>query len=103
MMNNCYILVHLERLKICIDNDVSHGFLPKQARFTCLNRLPDYLKKVTFSNCCLPWKDLSELGRLPNLEILKILRGSFQGPRWDPNDGEYKKLKGLKIQSPELA
>ncbi|KAM0059362.1 putative virus X resistance protein-like, coiled-coil [Helianthus debilis subsp. tardiflorus] len=93
-------LVHLERLKIYIDNVLS---LPEQARFTCLNRLPDNLKKVTFSNCCLPWKDLSELGRLPNLEILKILRGSFQGPRWDPNDGEFKKLKVLKIQSPELA
>ncbi|MFS8030643.1 putative virus X resistance protein-like, coiled-coil [Helianthus anomalus] len=93
-------LVHLERLKIYIDNVLS---LPEQARFPCLNQLPHTLKKVTFSNCYLPWKDLSELGRLPNLEILKILRGSFQGPRWDPNDGEFKKLKVLKIQSPELA
>ncbi|KAF5754050.1 putative virus X resistance protein-like, coiled-coil [Helianthus annuus] len=96
-------LVHLEKLKIHIDNDLSLGFFPEQARFTCLNRLPHTLKKVTFSNCYLPWKDLSEFGRLPNLEILKLLRGSFQGPRWDPNDGEFKKLKVLKIQSPELA
>ncbi|KAJ0824911.1 putative virus X resistance protein-like, coiled-coil [Helianthus annuus] len=97
------ILVHLEKLKIHIHNDLRLGFFPEQARFTCLNRLPHTLKKVTFSNCYLPWKDLSEFGRLPNLEILKILRGSFQGPRWDPNDGEFKKLKVLKIQSPELA
>ncbi|KAF5754040.1 hypothetical protein HanRHA438_Chr17g0797431 [Helianthus annuus] len=96
-------LVHLEKLKINIEVDYSHRFLPKQARFTCLNRLPHTLKKVTFSNCYLPWKDLSELGRLPNLEILKLLRGHCQGPRWDPNDGEFKKLKFLKIQSPELA
>ncbi|KAL9994310.1 putative virus X resistance protein-like, coiled-coil [Helianthus debilis subsp. tardiflorus] len=96
-------LVHLEKLKINIEVDYSHRFFPKQARFTCLNRLPHTLKKVTFSNCYLPWKDLSELGRLPNLEILKLLRGNCQGPRWDPNDGEFKKLKFLKIQSPELA
>ncbi|MFS8030649.1 putative virus X resistance protein-like, coiled-coil [Helianthus anomalus] len=80
-------LVHLEKLKIHIDNDLSLGFFPEQARFTCLNRLPHTLKKVTFSNCYLPWKDLSEFGRLPKLEILKLLRGSFQGPRWVPNDG----------------
>ncbi|KAJ9549683.1 hypothetical protein OSB04_022226 [Centaurea solstitialis] len=39
---------------------------------------------------------------LPNLEILKILCAAFQGPRWDTNDGEFRKLKCLKIQSPEL-
>lgn len=95
-------LTHLEKLKIYIDNDYRHG-LPKQARFTWLNRLPQNLRKVTFLNCYLPWSDLSELGRLPNLEVLKILCGAFQGPRWDTNDGEFRKLKCLKIQSRELA
>ncbi|KAI3728280.1 hypothetical protein L6452_16914 [Arctium lappa] len=95
-------LIHLEKLKIFIDNDYRHG-LPTQARFTWLNRLPQNLRKVTFLNCYLPWSDLSELGRLPNLQVLKILCGAFQGPRWDTNDGEFRKLKCLKIQSPELA
>ncbi|XP_027095967.1 putative late blight resistance protein homolog R1A-3 [Coffea arabica] len=60
---------------------------------------PLNLKKLTLSKLRLPWKHMSAIGRLQNLEVLKLLSNAFEGRRWDMKEGEFLKLKFLKLDS----
>ncbi|KAL0287239.1 UNVERIFIED_CONTAM: putative late blight resistance proteinR1B-16 [Sesamum calycinum] len=42
------------------------------------------------------------VGSLPNLEILKLGYGTFDGPEWNPIEGEFVRLKYLLIASYHL-
>ncbi|CAI9105958.1 OLC1v1004995C1 [Oldenlandia corymbosa var. corymbosa] len=58
---------------------------------------PSTLRKLTLSKFCLPWDKISTTGKLPNLEVLKLLHRAFEGEQWDMDDGEFLKLKFLKL------
>ncbi|KAL3534413.1 hypothetical protein ACH5RR_002874 [Cinchona calisaya] len=61
--------------------------------------LPLNLKELTLSNFFLPWEYISSVGRLQNLEVLKLLSRSFQGQTWDMKEGEFSKLKYMKLDT----
>lgn len=61
--------------------------------------LPWSLKKLTLSNFRLPWTHIGAIGRLKNLEVLKLLCKAFEGPTWDMREGEFVKLKYLELDS----
>ncbi|CAI9116415.1 OLC1v1017551C1 [Oldenlandia corymbosa var. corymbosa] len=64
---------------------------------------PSNLRKLSISNSRLPWEELSVIGRqLPNLEVLKLLNKAFEGQQWDMIDGEFQKLKFLKLDFLEI-
>ncbi|XP_059642452.1 putative late blight resistance protein homolog R1B-8 [Cornus florida] len=86
-------LVHLETLKVTYG-----GFRGHLGRFPCLDEFPPNLKSLTLSNFCLSWEEMSTLGRLPNLEVLKLSYKAFEGPRWDTSVGLIHKLKFLRFQ-----
>ncbi|XP_059653572.1 putative late blight resistance protein homolog R1B-8 [Cornus florida] len=86
-------LVHLEKLNITYGE--SKGYL---ARFPHLDQFPPNLESLTLSNFCLSWEEMSTLGKLPNLEVLKLSYKAFEGPRWDTSDGLFHKLKFLRFQ-----
>ncbi|KAL3504617.1 hypothetical protein ACH5RR_034458 [Cinchona calisaya] len=50
-------------------------------------------------NAHLPWDEISVIGQLPNLEVLKLLNKAFEGKQWDMTEGEFQKLKFLKLDS----
>ncbi|XP_027117887.1 putative late blight resistance protein homolog R1A-4 [Coffea arabica] len=79
-------LTHLESLKI-----LYHGTPLNNGEFN----LPLNLKKLTLSNFRLPWSHISTIGKLENLEVLKLLSGAFEGRTWKMEDGEFQKLKFL--------
>ncbi|KAL3501997.1 hypothetical protein ACH5RR_036446 [Cinchona calisaya] len=56
-----------------------------------------YLKKLILSNLGRPWDEISVIGELPNLEVLKLVEGAFVGRQWDMREGEFQKLKFLKL------
>ncbi|KAI3463960.1 hypothetical protein Pfo_020623 [Paulownia fortunei] len=60
---------------------------------------PSSLKKLSLANCSLHWEDLTMIGSLPRLEVLKLEMDSFTGPEWNPIEGEFLCLKFLKIHS----
>nr|XP_027098614.1 putative late blight resistance protein homolog R1A-3 [Coffea arabica] len=60
---------------------------------------PLNLKKLTLSRLRLPWKRMSAIGRLQSLEVLKLLSNAFEGRIWDMREGEFLKLKFLKLDS----
>ncbi|KAL3514006.1 hypothetical protein ACH5RR_026723 [Cinchona calisaya] len=63
---------------------------------------PSNLKKLTMSNARLPWYQISVIGQLPNLEVLKLLNRAFDGHQWNMREGEFQKLKFLKLDSLDI-
>ena len=55
------------------------------------------LKKLTLE--AFPWSMISSIGRLPNLEVLKLLGTKAGGEKiWNMEEGEFPKLKFLKLE-----
>ncbi|KAL0356165.1 UNVERIFIED_CONTAM: hypothetical protein Sradi_4063400 [Sesamum radiatum] len=50
----------------------------------------------------IPWENLTVIGLLPNLEVLKLLRHALDGPEWNPEDGSFSRLKALHISESDL-
>ncbi|XP_027166582.1 putative late blight resistance protein homolog R1A-3 [Coffea eugenioides] len=86
-------LTHLESLKIFY-----YGSPLNNGEFN----LPLNLKKLTLSNFRLPWSHISTIGRLPNLEVLKLLSGAFEGKIWDVEE-EFQNLMFLSLDSLNIA
>ncbi|KAI3463669.1 hypothetical protein Pfo_020332 [Paulownia fortunei] len=59
---------------------------------------PCSLSKLTLSYCKIPWKDMSMIGLLPNLEVLKLRTYAAKGQEWNPVEGEFLRLKFLLIR-----
>ncbi|KAK4414179.1 hypothetical protein Salat_2830800 [Sesamum alatum] len=70
-------------------------FLPKLT-------FPLNLKKLTLSGSCLPWEDMTLIGSLPKLEVLKLQNQAFKGEVWEPTEGEFLQLKYLKLEEMDL-
>ncbi|CAI9103414.1 OLC1v1001884C1 [Oldenlandia corymbosa var. corymbosa] len=61
--------------------------------------LPANLKKLTLDEFGLSRRGISMIGKLPNLEILKLLRVSFEEETWEMEEGEFSNLRILKLYS----
>ncbi|CAK9137455.1 unnamed protein product [Ilex paraguariensis] len=84
-------LMHLETLKLhSITISITEGHLS-----SC--KFPPNLKRLTISGMVRKWEEMSVLGMLPNLEVLKLSRNAFIGPLWETNDGGFNRLKFLKL------
>ncbi|XP_073123079.1 putative late blight resistance protein homolog R1A-3 [Henckelia pumila] len=70
----------------------------------CLKYLsfPVSLKELTLSACKLPWEDMSIVGSLPNLELLRLCFNACKGLTWCPINGQFVKLKVLDIENTDL-
>ncbi|KAL0296753.1 UNVERIFIED_CONTAM: putative late blight resistance proteinR1A-10 [Sesamum radiatum] len=95
-------LSHLENLKLL--NDV-FPCPPSEGKLTSLPqryKFPPKLKKLTLSDTLLDWNDMSTLGMLENLEILKLKDNAFKGEWWQPEDGGFRALRILYIGRSDL-
>ncbi|KAL0329377.1 UNVERIFIED_CONTAM: putative late blight resistance proteinR1A-10 [Sesamum radiatum] len=63
---------------------------------------PDSLKKLSFEGGGIPWENAMVIGSLPNLEVPKLLRHAFHGPEWNPEEGQFSRLKALYITESNL-
>ncbi|KAL2243750.1 putative late blight resistance protein homolog R1A-10 [Sesamum indicum] len=64
---------------------------------------PTSLKKLSLSNCCIPWEKMTVFGSiLPNLEKLTLNCNAFKGPEWSPVEGQFPQLKVLRIWESDL-
>ncbi|KAL3499068.1 hypothetical protein ACH5RR_041800 [Cinchona calisaya] len=59
---------------------------------------PVSLKKLSLSSFCWQWSEISSIGKLPNLEVLKLKFDSFEGKVWDMEEVEFPKLKYLGLE-----
>ncbi|EYU23523.1 hypothetical protein MIMGU_mgv1a025044mg [Erythranthe guttata] len=57
------------------------------------------LKKLYLRCCTIKWEDLTTIGSLPHLEVLKLrLSPNTAGHVWNPIEGEFLRLKFLFIE-----
>ncbi|XP_060179442.1 putative late blight resistance protein homolog R1A-10 [Lycium barbarum] len=64
---------------------------------------PSNLKKLTLVYLELPWSKILNIGRLSNLEVLKLENHAFTGGQWDVKDGEFPNLKVLKLKNLDMS
>ncbi|KAI3455023.1 hypothetical protein Pfo_011686, partial [Paulownia fortunei] len=92
--NRCFypvinFLKELQSLNISLEGKV--------AWFSCVLRLPRNIKKLSLYKFKLSWKEVSMIGRLPKLEVLKLLNVAFEVKEWDTSDDEFQELRCLKL------
>ncbi|KAL0341534.1 UNVERIFIED_CONTAM: putative late blight resistance proteinR1B-8 [Sesamum calycinum] len=68
----------LECLKLIADD-----FLVEHIGF------PSSLKKLELSHCRIPWEHMTVIGSLPNLNVLYLDEHAFEGPEWNPVEGNF--------------
>ncbi|KAL8529758.1 hypothetical protein ACS0TY_006986 [Phlomoides rotata] len=96
-LNNVGLFTKLESLKYSFYDDPNRNLLLQSLKM--LNSL----KKLTLLNCKLHWEDLTIIGSLLHLEVLKLSDNSVVGTEWSPVEGEFLRLKFLRICScPDL-
>ncbi|PIN20016.1 Apoptotic ATPase [Handroanthus impetiginosus] len=95
-------LDQLEKLKLL--NDIFSG-PPSKGKLSVLpppNKFPPRLRSLTLSDTFLDWSQMSILGLLENLEILKLRHKSFMGKYWETADGGFRRLETLHIERVNL-
>ncbi|KAL8502530.1 hypothetical protein ACS0TY_021608 [Phlomoides rotata] len=101
---------HLRTLKISTYRKVDLSFLPHleslNIRFYGLGMegiiFPSNIKKLTLFGTSLTSEEMSIIGRLENLEVLKLRLISYEDERWDTRDAEFQKLNFLKMEVENL-
>ncbi|KAL0397280.1 UNVERIFIED_CONTAM: Disease resistance protein RPP13 [Sesamum calycinum] len=96
---NCRRVENVKKLGIKYDYASARGQNIPRPTLT----FPPNLKKLTLSGCLLPWEDMTYIGSLTKLEVLKLHRNAFSGKVWEPIEGEFLRLKYLKLHHMDLA
>ncbi|XP_060214880.1 putative late blight resistance protein homolog R1A-3 [Lycium barbarum] len=92
-------LKRLENLKLINDGQY-YGkiiILPKLVFI-----FPKTLRKLTFSGTSLDWSEMSKLGQLESLEVLKLKEFAFKGEFWETDIGGFTSLLVLWIKRTDL-
>ncbi|KZV56497.1 hypothetical protein F511_22305, partial [Dorcoceras hygrometricum] len=63
---------------------------------------PRSLKKLTLIESRMPWEYLTVVGSLPHLEALHLMYCADMGREWNPVEGQFLKLKSLRISRTNL-
>ncbi|XP_051142406.1 putative late blight resistance protein homolog R1B-16 [Andrographis paniculata] len=63
---------------------------------------PHSLKKLSLYRCAF-WENMTAIGSLPKLQVLKLQYCYFDGAEWSPVEGEFLSLKYLYLKQVNLA
>ncbi|KAL0357418.1 UNVERIFIED_CONTAM: putative late blight resistance proteinR1B-8 [Sesamum calycinum] len=63
---------------------------------------PHSLKKLTLCDCGNLDPDMNRIGKLPNLEILKLRHCCFESLKWEPDEGDFYQLRFLIMEKLDL-
>nr|GLL32193.1 uncharacterized protein LOC109160889 [Ipomoea trifida] len=81
----------------CLENLKLHGLSNKVLTMPH-DKFPLKLRKLTLSNTLFKWNDMSRLGSLDKLQVLKLEENCCKGEHWDLNsDVVFKQLQYLRI------
>ncbi|PIN20014.1 Apoptotic ATPase [Handroanthus impetiginosus] len=94
-------LKNLEKLKL-INDLFSDSILEVQLRLPPPHKFPPKLRSLTLSDTFLDWSQMSILGMLDNLVILRLKHKAFMGKHWEAVDGSFCHLEVLHIGRTDL-
>lgn len=94
------LLMKLESLGLIYDGN--RAFEYDERPYSCKLSFPLYLKNLSLAYFHLPWTQISVIGKLKHLEVLKLGPKSFQGNIWEMRDGEFSKLKYLSFHDLDI-
>ncbi|KAH6819487.1 hypothetical protein C2S51_003090 [Perilla frutescens var. frutescens] len=100
-LNRISHLRKLESLKCVVVNpDIGSDAVAPPAP---ISMFPSSLKKLSLSGLGYPWEYMSIIGKLKNLEVLKLKRYAFRGSKWSmDHDSLFDKLKFLLVEETNL-
>ncbi|CDP05521.1 unnamed protein product [Coffea canephora] len=87
----------LEKLKFEYQ---TYGMVP--VTISSSDKFPSSLKKLTLVGSHVNWEEMSIIGMLPNLEVLKVKDNFFNGPKWETCEGGFRRLRFLKFSHMDL-
>ncbi|XP_060217050.1 putative late blight resistance protein homolog R1A-4 [Lycium barbarum] len=99
LFNNVKKLQCLENLKLINVGQTDQ----KQLRLPPAYIFPPKLRKLTLLGTWLEWDDMSVLGQLEYLHVLKLKENAFKGEHWEPKVGGFRSLLVLWIERTDLA
>lgn len=86
-------LYHTGIARVFDATDASKISVPFPVHYT----LPTSLKRLSLRGCRPPSEDMSIIGSLPNLEVLKLKGFDFVDRCWETKEGGFTRLRFLKI------
>ncbi|XP_019157667.1 PREDICTED: putative late blight resistance protein homolog R1B-14 [Ipomoea nil] len=92
-LHNLTQLYQLQILKFEMGR-VKHFYIPPF--------FPPNIKKLSLRNTNLSWEEMDIIGKLSNLEVLKLKEFAFCGPKWEPGVVCFSRLKFLHIVDLDL-
>ncbi|CAI9103649.1 OLC1v1002172C1 [Oldenlandia corymbosa var. corymbosa] len=79
-------------------NQLESLFITTRGRNLFQFRFPQNLKDLCLCSTCLPWSEVSAIGRLPNLEALQLDLNEYKGENWDIEEEDtFPKLRVLEL------
>ncbi|XP_051119103.1 putative late blight resistance protein homolog R1B-23 [Andrographis paniculata] len=97
-LNNLVHLHRLEELKIRILSTLYSNVDWMFSRFV----FPLNLRKLSLQGCKFSWEEMTVVGWLPELLVLRLREDSVVGEEWEPRKGEFRRLKFLLIERLDL-
>lgn len=88
-------LTQLESLNVSLEGQVNW--------FSDVLSFPLNLKKLALSGFKLSRDEVSIIGALPKLEVLKLLKVSMEEKQWNARDDEFQQLRFLKLDNVQIA
>ncbi|KAL9162111.1 hypothetical protein ABFS82_07G067800 [Erythranthe guttata] len=96
-LDNLVRLKQLERFKLTLSYPLD---VWKGKNITLA--FPKTLKWLSFGGWSRPWSEMTIVGSLPNLQVLKIKENILRGETWETVEGEFLELKHLMIKGSKL-
>ncbi|KAL2492374.1 putative late blight resistance proteinR1A-10 [Abeliophyllum distichum] len=94
--------VYLHQLEILKCFFFAKSYLKYQDTVPVNFSFPPELKRLTSNGCRIAWEKMGIIGSLPKLEVLKLKDHAFEGPVWEPIEGEFSLLKFLHLEETDV-
>ncbi|CAA0836131.1 Unknown protein [Striga hermonthica] len=98
----------VESLKCVVVNpnlgcQLNLGCLPAaRPLFDCYRSFSSHIQKLSLTGLGFPWREMSQIGRMDNLKVLKLRCFAFRGLKWETGRDAFPMLNFLLIEDCDL-
>ncbi|GER53175.1 disease resistance protein [Striga asiatica] len=92
----------VESLKCVVLNPNLGCQLAARPLFDYYRTFSSHLQKLSLTGLGFPWRDMSEIGRMDNLKVLKLRCYAFRGLKWETGRDAFPMLNFLLIEDSDV-